>query len=92
MSEHEMRERMVGAFNDACRRVEQEAVSVIHDFYAPSVRFRPTLSLDGTLWCALYGDNLQDGVAGWGPSPDLAMRSFDVAWTARLPATPGATP
>lgn len=47
----------------------------------PSVLFRPELSLDGNSWCALYGLNLQDGCAGFGDSPDLAMLDFDRKWT-----------
>lgn len=50
----------------------------------PSVLFAPALSLDGDKWCALYGENLQEGVAGFGDSPDEAMRAFDVAWTEKL--------
>lgn len=46
----------------------------------PSVLFRPAISIDGDQWCALYGDNLQEGVAGFGNSPDEAMRAFDIAW------------
>lgn len=42
--------------------------------------FRPALSLDGDQWCALFGDNLQNGVAGFGKSPDLAYKDFDMAW------------
>lgn len=38
------------------------------------------ISLDGNKWCVLYGDNLQDGVAGFGDSPDEASRAFDKAW------------
>ena len=49
----------------------------------PSVLFRPQISKDGNQWCALYGDNLQDGVAGFGDSPDLAMRDFDKNWSAK---------
>ena len=32
------------------------------------------------MWCALYGDNLQDGVAGFGRSPEEAMADFDKNW------------
>jgi hypothetical protein len=46
----------------------------------PCVLFRPSLSIDGNQWCALYGDNLQDGVAGFGDSPADAMRDFDANW------------
>lgn len=49
---------------------------------APSVLYRPALSLDGDQWCALYGDNLQDGVAGFGDTPEAAMCDFNRAWRA----------
>ena len=50
----------------------------------PSVLYRPALSIDGNQWCALYGDNLQDGVAGFGSSPEAAMADFDKAWQSNL--------
>ncbi len=46
----------------------------------PSARYRPALSIDGDQWCALHGDNLQDGVAGFGKSPELAYWNFDRQW------------
>jgi hypothetical protein len=46
----------------------------------PSVIFSPKLSRDGDMWCALFGDNLQEGVAGFGPRPADAMWAFDKAW------------
>lgn len=50
----------------------------------PSVLYRPRLSIDGNKWCALYGDNSQDGVAGFGVSPAEAMADFDKNWFAKL--------
>lgn len=55
----------------------------------PSVLFRPRVYVDGNQWCALYGDNLQDGVAGFGDSPDKAMRDFDRNWATQREATNG---
>jgi hypothetical protein len=52
----------------------------------PSAVFRPRLSVDGNQWCALYGDNVQDGVAGFGDSPADAMWDFDRNWSGKLPA------
>jgi hypothetical protein len=46
----------------------------------PSVLYRPSLSIDGDLWCARYGDDLQSGVCGFGLSPSAAMRDFDKNW------------
>ena len=35
---------------------------------------------DGVKWCFLYGDNIQDGVAGFGDTPFDAMIDFNAAW------------
>ena len=51
---------------------------------SPSAVFKPRLSVDGDQWCALYGENLQDGVAGFGGSPAEAMLDFDSNWHAKL--------
>lgn len=56
----------------------------------PSFIWRPTLTLDGDQWCALYGANIQEGVAGFGVSPELAMRAFDLAWVSARRAQPEA--
>ena len=45
---------------------------------------KPRLSIDGNQWCALYGESLQDGVAGFGDSPDEAYRDFDKNWYMKL--------
>lgn len=52
----------------------------------PCVLYRPAVSIDGDMWRALYGDNLQDGVAGFGKSPALAMDAFDAEWRKTLGA------
>lgn len=59
---------------------------VAYEHARPSVLFRPELMVDGNKWCALYGDNPQDGVAGFGDSPAEAMLDFDKHWTEKLRA------
>jgi hypothetical protein len=34
---------------------------------------------DGDKWCVLYGENLQEGIAGFGATPDEAIRAFEMA-------------
>lgn len=51
----------------------------------PHVLLRPKVSIDGNQWCALYGDNLQDGIAGFGDSPHKAMQAFDAEYFKALP-------
>lgn len=48
----------------------------------PSVVFRPRVFRDGTQWCVLLGDNIQEGVCGFGPSPNKAALAFDSEWYA----------
>ena len=47
---------------------------------------RPSVSLDGNQWCVLYGDNLMEGIAGFGASPILAVYDFNKAWRREVPA------
>jgi len=35
-----------------------------------------TISLDGDKWCALVGENLQEGVAGFADTPTNAIRAL----------------
>jgi len=46
----------------------------------PSVLYRPTISLDGNCYCALYGDDLMAGCAGFGETMADAMTDFDKNW------------
>lgn len=68
------------------QHAQQEIYCVSHAMQRPSVLYRPELSADGSKWCALYGPDLQVGVAGFGDTPAAAMEAFDHAWThARTP-------
>lgn len=58
----------------------RSAQDVLADHQRPSVLYRPSLAPDGTKWCALYGEHLAVGVAGFGDTPEDAMRDFDRAW------------
>ena len=58
----------------------EEAAIIRGALIAPNVLYHPTLSQDGSMWCALYGENLQEGVAGFGETPEKAMAAFDHAW------------
>lgn len=68
----------------AVHNVSDEFINAAREQYRPSVLFRPALYPDGDQWCALYGDNLQVGVAGFGDSPANAMAEFDTNWTKAL--------
>lgn len=72
--------------------ITQEFSIVAAEQARPSVLFKPKIYMDGNAWCALYGEDLQNGVAGSGDSPDAAMRDFDKNWSANLSDTKEPTP
>jgi hypothetical protein len=46
----------------------------------PSVLMKPKLFIDGDMYCALYGENIAEGCAGFGKTPNEAMADFDKKW------------
>ena len=59
----------------------QEAIGIIESAWtSPSVLLRPKIFKDGDKWCALYGDNIMEGVVAFGASPSLASLEFDREW------------
>lgn len=55
----------------------------------PFMLLRPSMFPDGNAWCALYGEDLQMGVAGFGDTPETAAADFDNNWrTQRCGALP----
>lgn len=64
----------------AQEHIKQELIITAQEYQRPSVVFKPRLYPDGKSWCALYGENLHDGVAGFGDTPAAAMFDFDKNW------------
>lgn len=64
-------------YAEMAMRTAQEAAC---EWQRPCVVFRPQLTKDGDMWCALYGENLHSGVAGFGKSASEAMYNFDSEW------------
>ncbi len=62
--------------------IKDEIMFVNYEYRRPSVLFKPALSVDGNQFCALYGENLQEGIAGFGDTANEAMRDFDKNWNA----------
>ena len=61
----------------------QEQIFIVGgEMVRPSVIYRPSIGIDGNRWCALYGDDLMNGVAGFGDTPAEAMADFDKNWLA----------
>jgi hypothetical protein len=80
---------LIGHKQDNEDRLQRERLALFiqqqehHD--RPSTKHQPRLSIDGNMWCALFGEDLMNGVAGFGKSPAEAYAEFDKAWTTKLP-------
>lgn len=37
----------------------------------------PRIFKDGDQWCALYGENIQEGICGFGSTPDKALNDYE---------------
>lgn len=57
---------------------------IVEQTTRPSSIYNLRLFIDGDKWCALYGENLQDGVAGFGNSPAEAYENFDKEWNEKV--------
>ena len=68
--------------------VQEVCSDINHAYTRPSVVLRPALSIDGNQYCALFGEDLQSGVAGFGDSPEAAMSDFDKNWRTPLRNSP----
>jgi hypothetical protein len=56
---------------------------------SPSAVRRPKLSVRSGTWIALLGRSIHDGIAGFGPTVERALRAFDAQYlnTLRPPST-----
>lgn len=50
---------------------------ILGQMQSPFVQLKPKLFPDGNQWCALYGDNIQEGLCGFGDTPAKAVVDFD---------------
>lgn len=76
----------MGGLSNIAPHIQQEICNVSNELTRPSAVYRPTISADGNMWCALLGEDLQSGVAGFGETPDKAMAAFDMEfWKGKTP-------
>lgn len=78
-----MSEQTDEAVSHAAWRVGQAAetcANAIEAFHATwGAVLKPNLSKDGDMWCAMHGENLQEGVSGFGTNPAKALMAFEIA-------------
>ena len=71
------------SISHAATMVQHTAQAMLTEYERPCVIFKPTPSMDGNMYCVLFGENLQEGVAGFGKTMAEAMYDFDCNWYGR---------
>ena len=71
-------------FSHYAQQAMQEFQQAGQEQQMPSVLYKPKLFLDGNEYCVLYGENIQEGCAGFGNTPSKAMLDFNSNWFKEL--------
>lgn len=72
-------------FSHSRAMITDQFMTVAYEMQRPFVLLKPKVYQDGDHWCALYGENFQTGVCGFGKSPALASYDFDKNWNEATP-------
>lgn len=68
---------VMNAFTEVANKMSYHADVMLGQMQSPFVQLKPKLFPDGNQWCALYGDNIQEGLCGFGDTPAKAVVDFD---------------
>lgn len=74
-----------GSFEQYMQNQEALNLLVMQQEFVIVSMLKPRIFIDGNQWCVLHGENLHDGIAGFGESPILAIYDFNKAWHKKLP-------
>jgi len=67
-------------FGMADHRIQCAMQDIVYEYCRPHVIHKPKLSMDGDKYCFLFGENMQEGIAGFGDSVSEAASDFDNNW------------
>ena len=64
----------------AAHMMQERFHGYLSDLSRPSIVMKPKIYQDGDSFCCLFGENIQQGIVGWGETPEKAMGEFDRIW------------
>ena len=70
----------MNAISHAALMCQVSIQQVVAGYGEPSVVYKPRIFKDGDSWCCLLGENIQEGVCGFGDTPSLATQDFNNLW------------
>ena len=69
---------------DYLEPILQEALGHMDNYYieknTPFVIYKAKVFQDGDQFCALLGDNIQEGICAFGDTPAQAVSNFNIVW------------
>lgn len=77
MSEAEKIESSQRQWHETLQHQEKMNTIVQEAEYALFAQLKPKISIDGNQYCVLLGENLHDGIAGFGDTLYLAILNFN---------------
>jgi len=83
---------IVDAVSHAAHMVQNSFQVLAVALEAPHIIENPKFGLDGDQYYFLKGDNIQDGIAGFGPTPKAAAYAFNMAWSEETAVSPSEIP
>lgn len=66
--------------------IENNLLDASRQLACPARNYGARIFLDGNKWCCLLGDNMMEGIVGFGDSPDAAVWAFRTEWYRQKPA------
>jgi len=69
--------------NDIQHQMKVELLETEQQYKLLSM-LNPKVGIDGNAFYVLYGENLQDGIAGFGDTPHKAVEDFNINWNKSL--------
>lgn len=64
-------------FNEQMEHDSRYRTAQIAEDFAIVAALKPCIKKEGNQWCVLYGDNLQEGICGFGKTPFEAIQNFN---------------
>ena len=86
MSEDEIRnvESSQRQHHEEMEHQSRSMTNALQEEYVMFSLLKPMIIQDGNQWCVLYGDNLQEGICGFGDTPHKAVMAWNCAWHEKL--------
>ena len=73
-------EQLSHFLNELHRAFENEMREISYQYTRPHFMYKIIPYKDGNQWCALLGENIHEGIVGFGSSAAEALQNFDIAY------------